>query len=207
MIDEWNSQRLYVWAITINDFPLVPLQQTYTLGTGGNFNIPRPAGIERYSLIWLANPAQPLELPLEVVNDQKWQETVPVKAIQSTMPTLVYDDQAFPLRNLNFWPIPTIVSNARVYAWNTVTSFPDLVTDETYPPGYLKALRYALAVDLAPEFGREVPQIVAMQAMNAIAEIKRHNLPWLYQRCDDAVVSPQGRQYNWLYDGPVRSAR
>src|SRR5271154_804888 len=86
MLDAWQAERLVVNQILSSNFPLVPGQQTYTCGTGGNFNILRPARIERYSIVNLNNPAQPLELPLQVLDFQEWQSLVPVKAISSTLP-------------------------------------------------------------------------------------------------------------------------
>jgi len=209
MMDEWLAERLLTFLIqrTGNQggpqtFPLISGQQTYTLGSGGNFNIPRPAKIERISLEWLANPAQPLELPLEMVNEQRWQ-TVPVKAITSTLPTVVYDDQAFPLRNLSFWCVPTVVSNVILYYWSPLSIFTDLVTDIQFPPAYIKALRYNLAVDLAPEFGRPSPPEVALQALASKAVVESMNLPAYESKVDPAVIDPKLRAYNWISDLPV----
>lgn len=199
MIDSWNAERLNIFTLTISEFPLVPGQQTYTLGTGGNFNIPRPPKIERISIVSLLNPAQPLELPLEMLTDRGWQ-AVPVKLIGSTLPTMVYDDGAFPLRNLNFWPYPTIVDNVRIYGWTPVVSYSDLTTDLLFPPGYLKAMRYALAVDLAPEFGSSVPPEVAVQAQMSIAKIKVMNAPTTESSIDATLVGRKGRVYNWISD-------
>jgi hypothetical protein len=162
----------------------------------------RPAKIERISLEWLSNPAQPLELPLEMVNEQRWQ-TVPVKAITSTLPTVVYDDGAYPLRNLSFWCVPTVVSNVIIYSWQPLNTFTDLVTNVTFPPGYFKALRYNLAVDLAPEFGRPVPPEVAAIAIQTKAIIENMNLPAFEMRVDPAVIDPKLRAYNWISDTPV----
>lgn len=203
MIDAWQAERMMIFTITISEFPLVPGQQTYTLGAGGNFNIPRPARIERMSIVNLNNPAQPLELPLEMLTEQQWQEIIPVKLIQSTLPQRVYDDGAFPLRNLNYWCIPTVPVNTRIYGWTAINTFPDLVTDVTFPPAYLKAIRYNLAVDLAPEFGREVPPAVAAQAIQTKAIIKSLNSPQPLMYADPAVVNPRGRVYNWITDLPA----
>src|SRR6266699_7095490 len=76
MLDSWNTERLMIFTLLISEFPLVAGQQVYTLGAGGNFNIPRPSRIERMSIVNLANPAQPLELPMEMLSDEDWQ-TVP----------------------------------------------------------------------------------------------------------------------------------
>lgn len=199
MIDEWQTERLNIFTINILEFPLVQGQQTYTLGVGGNFNTTRPAFIQRMSVVWLANPAQPLELPLEMLTDASWQ-AVPVKIINSTLPVYVYDDGAYPLRNLNFWPIPTVVDNVRIYGWQPLLTFPDLTTDIQFPPGYAKAIRYNLAVDLAPEFGRQVPPEVSVMAGLSKAHIKIINSPITESSMPSELIGPRGQVYNWISD-------
>lgn len=201
MVDSWNAERLNIFTLTITELPLIPGTQTYTLGTGGTLNLARPSRIERMSIVSLLNPAQPLELPLEMVTDAGWQ-AIPVKIITSTLPTVVYDDGAFPFRNLSFWPIPTIAVNTRIYGWQSLAAF-DLVTDVTLPPGYLKAMRYALAVDLAPEFGRAVPPEVAMQAQMSIAKLKVMNAPTVEMTVDPALTGSKRQVYNWRSDTPA----
>lgn len=199
MIDSWQAERLNIYTVSINEFPLTPGQQTYTLGANGNFNMVRPARVERMSIVSLLNPAQPLELPLESVTESGWQ-AVPVKLISSSLPQIVYNDGNFPLMNLNFWPIPTIPVNTRIYSWNPMSTFPDLTTDVTFPPGYAKAIRYSLAVDLAPEFGRPVPPEVAAQALLSQANIKRINAPLTESRLDPVLSGTGKRIYNWISD-------
>lgn len=202
MVDSWQAERLNIFTVTISEFSLVPGQQTYTYGTGGNFNAARPAKIEQASIVSLLNPAQPLELPLQMVNEDGWQ-AIPVKVITSTLPTVLYDDGGYPLRSLNFWCIPSIVSKVRIYGWQALNTFPDLTTDVTFPPSYVKALRYNLAVDLAPEFGKELPPAVAAQAISSKAVLKNMNAPLVESRCDPAVSGSRKQIYNWITDQPA----
>jgi len=203
MVDSWQAERLVINQILMSEFPLTPGQQVYTCGMEGNFNIPRPARIERYSIVNLNNPAQPLELPLQILDFQEWQSLVPVKLINSTLPQYLYDDNAYPLRNLNYWCIPSVPVKTRIYGWQPISTFPDLVTDVQFPPAYIKAIRYNLAVDLAPEFGRSVPPEVAAQAMLTKGILKSMNAPAPQMQADPAVVNPRGRVYNWLTDLPA----
>ena len=72
MIDECNNDRLLIYEIRRDVFPLTPNTQVYTLGTGGVFNMPRPPKIERASvLLTLSSPQQ--EIPIEVLDDTGWQ--------------------------------------------------------------------------------------------------------------------------------------
>ncbi len=205
MIDSWNIERLMIFTIQRQTFSLTAGQQVYTLGTGGDFNVPRPVRIERMGIINLSNPAQPLELPLEYLTDTQWAQ-IPVKNISSALPLKVWDDQNYPLRNLSYWCVPSVAVDTAIYAWAQLTGFADLTTEYVFPPGYPKALRYHLACDLAPEYGREIPTAVAVQANLAKAAIKSFNIPIIDLRCDPAVVNPSARIYNWLTDTGVRSS-
>ena len=201
MIDEWNSERLSVFAQTIHEFTLVANQQLYTMGKDGSpdFDVVRPARIERASIVQLSNPSQPLELPIRILNEQGWQ-AIPVKDITSTLPQVVYIDDAFPNRNLRYWQTPSIEVKTRLYAWTPLAAF-TLAGDKTLPPAYLKAIRYNLAVDLAPEFGRTTPVEVAVQAAESKGKLKSLNTPKYEMSVDPALRGDSGGgQYNWRSD-------
>ena len=205
MLDSWAADRLMVFTVAIDEFALVPSQQTYTYGVGGNFNAARPPRIDRISIVSLTNPSQPLELPIDYYTGLDWQQ-VPVKNINTTLPQAVYDDQAFPLRNLSFWPIPTVVVNTRIYRWSQLTTYPDLVTDINYPPGYIEALRYNLAVRLMAEFPGGFDPVMsattAPLAAESLARVKSMNLPLIEAFCDAALTARNVR-YNYYSDTPV----
>jgi len=52
-----------------------------------------------------------------------------------------------------------------------------LVTTLAFPPGYLRAFRYNLACELAPEFGVEPSPTVKRIAMTSKRNLKRINNP------------------------------
>jgi hypothetical protein len=220
MVDSWQIERLMIYAIVrnLNDvfgnpLSLVSGQQIYPTGLSvnssnqpiyiaGTFNIPRPIKIEAVGLIWLANPIQPLELQLTLYTPDQW-AGIPVKAVTSTIPSVVWDDNQFPFRNLNFWPIPNMVSQIAIYTWQQLGQFPDLTTQFIFPPGYLKALRYNLAVDLAGEYGVPVPPNVAAIAIESKALVKTINTPLLDLRVDKDLIFPEGGMYDWRTDMPA----
>lgn len=205
MIDSWNSESLMIYTIQRNVFDIVSGQQTYTLGNGGNFDMARPAKIQSYTIISLQNPSQPLELPLDVYTDVAW-ANVPVKNVPSSLPTAVYDDGSFPFRNLSYWAVPNVGSlQAGIYSWQAINRFLDLSTAYSFPPAYLKALRYSLAVDLCQEFlGKDPAPSIIQQANESRAKIKSLNSPLIGLRCDPAIVNNADLTYNWISDTWVR---
>jgi len=205
MLDSWLAERLMAFSILIEEFPLTAGNGTYTMGPGGNFNTARPVRIDRMSIVWLANPLQPLELPIPYLTDWDWQN-VPVKNIQTSLPTAVYDDGNFPLRNLTYWGLPTGQVNTRIYSWQQLRQFPDLFTDVTFPPGYIEALRYNLAVRLIAEYPGEYSQITVSAtqtlAVESLARVKSLNVPLIEAFCDSALQG-RGGYYNFYSDQPA----
>jgi hypothetical protein len=199
MLDSWTSDRLSIFTITPRTFALVPGQQGYTIGVGGNFNVPRPPRIDSVSIVSLANPLEPLELPIEMLTIEQW-AAIPVKNIQSTLPQSVYDDGAFPLRTLNYYCIPSTTVNTVIYGWAALTSFPTLATNVTFPPGYQRAIRYNLAVELCGEYGRPVDPTVGRIAIESLAKVRAFNAPLVELRCDAALIGSGDANYDWRSD-------
>jgi hypothetical protein len=205
MVDSWQKERLMIEAILRNLYPLTAGVQTYTMGPGNtvnNLDQLRYTRLERAGIINLNNPVQPLELPMNMLDDLGWQ-AIPVKAIASALPLQLYDDKAFPQRNLNFWPYPNVNVQVALYLWTPITQFKDLEGAYTFSPGVLKALRYNLAMDLAAEFPGD-PQrlpLVGQIATMSKAILKSFNITNYEMSCDPALVpGPTGGQYNWISD-------
>jgi hypothetical protein len=59
-----------------------------------------------------------------------------------------------------------------------------LATNLYLPPGYLRAFKYNLACEIAPEFGVEPPPTVSRIAMTSKRNLKRINNP------DDVMSMP-----------------
>ena len=216
MWDSWNAERLMIFTIPRLVFTLNPgggsgPNGSYTYGqvTGGplaDFNSPRPAYIDRMGIINLNNPSQPLELPLQYLNAAQWQE-IPVKNIQSALPQYCWDDQGFPLRNLSFWPVANIGLQVAIYPWSMLNQPITPSTVMAFPPGYARAFRYNLAVDLAAEFPPVPPDVLQQVytiAMESKGIVKRMNIPIIDLQCDRALT-PAGSDYlyNWISDMPA----
>lgn len=195
MIDAWNADRLAIFTTSTNDFPLILGQQVYTLGTGGDFDMTRPARISGMSSILLDNPDNPVEIPIDMYSVQDWQQEVPVKIVNSSFPQICYDDGAFPLRKLNFWPIPTSQNSIRIYSWQPLAEPATFDTVITLPPGYAEAFRYNLAVRLSAEYGQpQISPTVAEIATTSLARLKTMNAPDLSLR-SDLLASVDGYNY------------
>jgi len=182
ILEQWSTNSLAVWGEANETFNLIAGQSVYTIGPGGAFNTVRPVAIcdaycnfggvdfhinqmsqEKYNLISLKTMAQPIVEQLLYVND-------------------------FPLGLITVWPVPTqaipiTLSTGRVLSTPVVAA-----TLLTGPPGYLKALRYALAVELGAEFGVDPSPVVLETAAVSMADYKRSNITVVEARFDDALT-------------------
>lgn len=198
MLDAWNAERQAVFSILSADFAFILNKQSYTMGPGGNFNTNRPAKIVGISAILLNNPSNPVEVPITMYTWDDWQLKIPVKNVPGNFPQVCYDDGQSPRRTLNFWPIPSQQPvNCRIYSWQPLGTQSTLQSILAFPPGYLQALRYNLAVMLADEFSvapRPTTQAIAVQSL---ARIKTMNAPDITLRSDLLAMEPG---YNYKAD-------
>ena len=106
MVDAWRLQRLAIFFSTENEFDIVAGQQTYSIGpTGADFTQARPITIERASCVQYTNPLRPIELPVDIWTDQRWQG-IPVKNTTSALFTRMRYRPLHPNGSIDVWPIP-----------------------------------------------------------------------------------------------------
>lgn len=195
MMDEWSLERLMTYSIQRQEFTLVASQRDYTLGSGGDFDVVRPSELENITLVSYSNAVQPLEIPLEQITEARWQD-LQLKTLTGTMPIAVYQDKGFPFRTISFYPTPTVsYLKTAIYWWKALGLFPDLNSKFSFPPGYFKALRYNLAVDLWAEWSDSpapIDPLVTQQAISTKASIKTRNVTVELLKCDRALTGEIG---------------
>jgi hypothetical protein len=195
MVDTWSTEQLLIYAKAYESFPLVVNQQAYQMGSGApDFNTARPQKIEDINFQQVSGNTT-VELPIEIINQDQW-AAISVKSITSNLPTRMWPQYTFPYATLNFWPIPMVSENVIIWSWKPLSEFSSLTTVIDLPPGYSKALRYNLAVELAPEYGKNLSDFLITEATQSKAAIKRMNSRVDLMACDPALM-PQGNTWNW----------
>lgn len=190
LLETWNNDRLLVYTVSRSTFALTINQQSYTLGSGGDFNMARPLRIENASILW-TDTSPNIEIPIEMLGDEDWQ-AITVKSTAGGYPLQVYPDGGFPLNTLWFWPIPTVACSVVLYTWNLISAFADVNATVSFPQGYRRALRYNLAVDLASEYGRDVPPAVARIADESKEWLRKMNWTPMLMACDQTLSGGRG---------------
>ena len=160
------------WTLSFN-CGTVP-SQTFGNCVGNNFSVPRPARVQRCSIQYSTSSPLPIELAIPIVNLDQWQSTT-VKQVTSAFPTLMYNDTNFPSMNLYFWPVPSTACNVILYTWDMLSEASNYNQTIEVPQGYNEALKYNLAIRLAPYYDREPSATIVKMAIASKANINDIN--------------------------------
>lgn len=201
MLDSWSTNNLLIPNKVKEVFSLTPSKQAYTMGTSvsPDWNTARPMWIENVYVQQGAG-SNTLDLPVQIYTKDQW-ASIPTKQTQTVYPTYCYPEGTYPNETLNFWPIPSTSESVVIYSAKALAHL-GLSTTISLPPGYNRALRYCLAVELAPEFGATIPEAVAAHAAASIADIKRVNHRPKFLIVDSALRG-QKPGFDWRTGDPT----
>lgn len=166
MIDGWNTQSNFI--ATVQEVTANVSAQSATIGAGLTFDTVRPTRIENGAFARLNG----VDYPLEQIDREQY-ERITLKTVYSTFPQYLYYDGNTDIAHVWFYPVPAGAMEIHIPCAVYLTQFADLDTDYPLVPGYLKAIQYSLAEDIATG---NLPISVVRTAMNARKAIRRTNV-------------------------------
>lgn len=174
MIDSWNSERLSIFNTQDQTFTWPADTITRTLGPTGDFVGNRPVLLD--DATYYRDPTTNVSFGIKFINQQQY-DGIAVKTVTSTYPQVIWVNMTFPNITMTIYPKPTRALEWHFISVEELDQPATLATDILLPPGYLRAFRYNLACELAPEFGVEPSRQVQRIAMVSKRNIKRINNP------------------------------
>jgi hypothetical protein len=174
MIDSWNTERLSVFSTQDQVFSWLPNFATRTLGPTGDFVGNRPILIDDST--YFRDPSSNISFGIKLINQQQY-NGIAVKTVTSTYPQVMFVNMTYPDITMTVYPVPTKVLEWHIVSVQELTTPALLSTPLAFPPGYLRAFRYNLACEIAPEFGVEPSPQVSRIAMYSKRNLKRINNP------------------------------
>jgi hypothetical protein len=174
MIESWNTERLSVFATEDQVFSWPATAISRTLGPTGDFVGNRPIMIDDST--YFKDPTTGVSYGLKLINQQQY-NGIALKTVQSTYPQVMWVNMTYPDIEMYIYPVPTRVLEFHFVSVEQLSRPAILATNLTFPPGYLRAFRYNLACELAPEFGVEPSRQVQRIAMTSKRNLKRINNP------------------------------
>ena len=155
MAQAWRPKGLKSWSRNSQTVTLVADQASYTIGPGGNVDIPRPIRVaDGY-----VTTSDSQDVPLNIISKEEYYE-LSSKAAEG-VPNQLYIDAQAPLMVVYTWPIIGVTGYTmtldllkKTQDFSVTGNTPD------YPSEWFEALVYNLAIRLGPEFGKTVSQEV-----------------------------------------------
>lgn len=181
MIDSWNTERLSVFCTQDQIYTWPAGEITRTLGPTGDFVGLRPILMD--DATYYRDPGTNVSFGIKFINQQQY-NGIAVKTVTSTYPQVCWVNMGFPDITLTVYPRPTRDLEWHFVSVQELDRPADLSTTMYYPPGYLRAFTYNLAMEFAPEFGVEPSPQVQRIAMTSKRNLKRINNP------DDVMSMP-----------------
>lgn len=196
LLETWRLEKLMVPHEQREVFTLTASHNPHTIGTGGDFVTTRPVRIERAGLVDTTQSPD-YERPIEVIGAERYSR-IALKDFESSWPDRLYYRYATTsaLSAIFLYPVPSEANDLALYTWKPLASFDALGDTVVVPVGYTRALRYNLAMDLAPEFNLPVPEHVSRIASMAKAAIGTINLEVPELRCESSTARG-GDPYWW----------
>ena len=174
MIQSWNTERLSVYGTMDQVFTWPAYTMTRTIGPTGNFVGERPIEID--DATYFKDPSSGLSFGVKLINQQQY-DGIAFKTVTSTYPQVMWVNNSFPDMTMTIYPVPIKALEWHIISVETLTEVASVATDIYFPPGYLRAFRYNLAMELAPEFGVEPSPQVQRIGMSSKRNLKRVNNP------------------------------
>lgn len=196
LIDSWSLQSLAVYQSPVESFVLTPGQSNYNWGlTAGptGFTTERPAFIHNAYCVRGGTST-----PVRIVTQEEY-DWISLKSTSSPLIEQVLYVNDYPLGRITVYPVP---SEAVSLVFDTGRIMVGPVTLQSVialPPGYLRALRYCLAVELWPEYSNTVTDINQIRATAALAfgKVKVANSNITPSTFENVPHTDLGRDWDW----------
>jgi hypothetical protein len=194
LVSSWSNNGFLIYEEKREPFTLSVGVQRYTIGSGGDFDTSRPMRLKAASIKQSSNDT---EIPVRILNIQEWQD-IALKSTQSDLVQAIYYNDAYPLAEIDVYPVPSEANSLILYSEKPLTEFALSSTDVILPQGYFRALRKNLAVEMCPEYGKNPNPILMQAAIDSKAEISRVNTKPVYLKSDAAELTSKKSTFNWL---------
>jgi hypothetical protein len=190
MIDSWGTEKLSTFTTQEQIFDWLPGFVSRTLGPSGDFVGDRPVLMD--DATYFVDASTGISYGIKLINQQQY-DGIAVKTVTSTFPQVMWINTNYPNIDMHVYPVPTKVLEWHFISAAQLTQPATIATPLYFPPGYMRAFRYNLACEIAPEFGVEPSGTVGRIAMASKRNLKRINNPDDIMSIPYAIVSTRQR--------------
>jgi hypothetical protein len=174
MLEQWAEERLSVYHL-VDTAHQSTGSVSYTVGPGGDFNIPRPIKINAaYARLQSSGAGSAVDYRISMIDAREDYARISLKTL-SSFPEYAFYDSDFPMGNLFLYPVPNSSYELHIVTMDALPQFATAGLQINLPGAYMAAIRYSLACYLAPSYQLPISPDLKALAMNAKRVIKRAN--------------------------------
>lgn len=174
MLSQWNRKRWLIWNLVTTSLVSTGAQ-SYTVGPGGDYDIPRPDRLE--SAFFRQNNITP-NMPdyvLEIIQSREDYNRISLKNL-TAFPQYIFYDAAFPIGAVYPWPLPQQnIYSVHITTKNVIAQFTSLSQQISLPPEHFAAIFYNLCARLRPGYQLPPDQTIVAMAKESLNVIRGAN--------------------------------
>lgn len=186
MLREWSGNNMLVYYQE-QDTVTMTGASSYTIGSGGDCSTVRPVEIKGAVVDDIYE--------LKIIDEQYYRK-LNLSSL-SAQPAFLWYNPEYPLGIL--YPYPTGGSQMVIDSLKPLTE-PSAITDSIqFPTSYDSAIKWNLAIELAPEYGVEPSQIIYRRAMESKRLIESKNFASQVNAAILDLIKPSGGNFDINY--------
>ncbi len=180
----------------------VTTPQVFSYTVPGDFKADRPLRIHD-SFTRITTGSTGLDYPIKVVDMEQYIQ-IGYKGISAPWPIAVWYNPCYPLGMLSFYQNPSGSGELHLFCDTILTRLETLTQAVNMPQGYIRWLKWALAKELAPEYGKAWTQTMETNWREARDAVKALNMvPTPVSNYDAILVNPR-YDAGWILYGGFR---
>ena len=187
MLRSWSADNLMVYTIS-QDTLALDGSDSYTIGSGGDCDTIWPSEIKGAVVDEFYN--------LKMIGEAKYRS---MARSDSSVPGFLYYNPAYPLGLL--YPYGTGGTSMVIDSLKALTDPATLTTSVAFQTSYDAAIKWNLALQLAPEYGKQPSQLVMQLAYDSKNLIQSKNAAAQANEVDLSRLGRAGGSYSIDYDG------
>jgi hypothetical protein len=179
MLDSWSTYRSMIYSLSTDTYTIPVGVSQLTMGPTGQIQTPRPVRVQS---AWILDSSG-INRYFDLINDVGV-VSLAVSSIPWYGNQKLFYNPTYPNGTLQFYPNTYYSGTLTVNSLKEIGPYSALNQQILMPPGYLRAMVYGLAVELAPEYGMAVRPEVAQEANNSFNTLAQLNAPSIMASMD-----------------------
>lgn len=176
-------------------------QIAYTIP--GDFKVQRPLRITKSFTRINTSGTSGLDYPIEMVDQDRYLN-IGYKGIAAPWPILAWYNPTYPLGTIYFYQNPSGAGALHLFGDTILTRLDSLTQQVIMPQGYVRMIKWGLAKEIAPEYGKTWTQTMEKNRRDAFDAVRSLNeVPTPVSNYDTALIRIQ-TDAGWILNGGFR---